>query len=66
MLRLLIEDRNLACLFGKLCLKFWPFAKLRIELKLPKLGKSLHGSHLGLSENEGALFWGPYNRDPTV
>ena len=51
MLRLLIEDRKLALLFGKLCLKLWPFVELRIELKIPKLGKSLHGSHLGLSEN---------------
>ena len=22
--------------------------------------------HMGLSENSGTLFWGPYNKDPTI
>ena len=22
--------------------------------------------HMGVSENRGPLFWGPYNRDPTI
>ena len=22
--------------------------------------------HMGVSENEGILFWGPYNKDPTI
>ena len=24
------------------------------------------GFHLGVSENRGTLFWGPYNKDPSV
>ena len=23
-------------------------------------------AHMGVSENRGTLFWGPYNKDPTI
>ena len=29
---------------------------------VPKSGSQ----HLGISENRGTLFWGPYNKDPTI
>ena len=36
-------------------------------LRLEALGSRVKGVYdLGVSENRGTLFWGPYNRDPTI
>ena len=45
-----------------------PLAELRLqdELYTSKKGLLVHSLYMGVSENRGTLFWGPYSKDPTI
>ena len=39
---------------------------MTVHRALKSLGVAVPQTNMGVSENRGTLFWGPYNKDPSI